>query len=552
MNMVTELGLKQVVVSKFNPRKHFDDKAMADLVASVKEKGIINPVIVRKVNGGYELVCGERRYRASQKAGKTTIRAIVHTLTDHQALELQITENLQRSDVHPLEEAEGYEVLMKKSGYKTIADLAVKVGKSKVYIYGRLKLCELIPENRKLFYEGKFTPSIALLVARVPKDRQKEVGKDIGKGMYGDEPMSYKRAHEHIMNNFMLRLKEAPFDTKDKTLAGKQACAVCSKKTGNEKELFADIKSADTCTDPTCYKEKKNAHMQRTLDQVKKSGKKILSLDEAKKLFRYERSNDPEHKYINLAQTCYDIPKTQKYRELVKRVKDIEIIYVIHPYSGQLIEMIAKEDLPKIFKKLGLKTTAETSSAAVTPGMKAKVRAGNRIRENKRSFWIDKVSTAKDRRCMNVVTLDIILDSIGGSTAEKLLPFKPGRGYGRAWSITKLYEIGDAEVQKIIVKAISKKSDYLMDEDLKFLSTKLGHNVAKEYVITETYLQAYTKDGLVKLAKEIGLTEYLKKQEKNTKKTWGPLDLLKKTTLIDLFLKKGFILKNKVPKEMSK
>lgn len=197
------------------------------------------PILVRSVNGKYEVVCGERRLKASQKVGKKTIPSIVSELTDTQVLEFQVIENLQREDLHPLEEAEGYEALLKKHGYKIADDIAAKISKSRSYVYGRLKLCDLIPENRELFYKDKFSPSVALLVARIPKDLQKEAGKNIARGgRWGSgEPMSYRGAQKYISEEFMLQLRGAPFDTKDKTLCAKAGpCAICQKRTGNQKE----------------------------------------------------------------------------------------------------------------------------------------------------------------------------------------------------------------------------------------------------------------------------------------------------------------------------
>ena len=502
------IKLSNISVS-INPRKHFDERKMQDLVASVKEKGVIVPILVRPVNGRYEVVYGERRFKAAQTVGLMEIPVTCQALDDKQVLEFQMIENLQREDIHPLEEAEGYESLMKKHGYKTADDIAVKVGKSRTYIYGRLKLLELILENRKLFYNDKFSPSVALLVSRIPKDLQKEAGKNIALGgiesyARSGEPMSYRKAQKYITEDFMLQLKGAPFDTKDKTLGGKAGpCTICLKRTGNQKELFPDIQSADVCTDPTCFKMKKNAFMQRILEKLKASGKVILPLDESKKLFRYEHDETPDNKYLNIKERSYYGNKYMALQQVLKATKDVNIIYAIQPFSGKLIEMIDKAELPKVLKAAGIKVADESTGRSGKD--LAKTKTHNRIREAKRGFWIDKVSTAKDRRCMNVVILDILLSDLGTGTANALLPFKTRESYYSSWSIPKLYELGDEVVQKLIVKVISKKSEYLQDEDLKFLSAKLGFDVAKDYMITEAYLQACTKDQLGKLAKELGI-----------------------------------------------
>jgi len=347
--------LKDIRPSQHNARKTFDEVKLKELAASIKEKGVIEPIIIRPANGKYEVVCGERRFRASQMAGVTTIPAVIKELDEKQAIEYQIIENLHREDVHPLEEAEAYELLINKHGYKTVEDLAVKVGKSKGYVYGRLKLCELIPDNRKLFYEGKLSPSVALLIARIPPHLQKEAGKKASSGGSDNEPMSYRRAQEFISNEFMLVLKAAPFDTDDAMLVESTgSCTMCSKRTGNQKELFPDIASADVCTDPVCFKSKKEAGVKRALAKAKESGKIILSEREAKKVFFSEDSMHLGEGYINLETTCEEDKQGRKYKQLVRSVKDAKIVVGVNPFSGELVALLHRSEASRIRKLLNI------------------------------------------------------------------------------------------------------------------------------------------------------------------------------------------------------
>ncbi len=537
MKLVKIDGIK---VSTFNARKTFDEAKMKELTVSVKEKGIINPILIRPLNGKYELVSGERRMRAAVAAGLLEIPAVIRELTDQQALECMVIENLQREDVHPLEEAEGYEQLMKKHGYKDAKDIAAKVGKSPTYIYGRLKLCELIPENRKLFLSGKFSPSVALLVARIPAGLQKAAGDKVAKGkQWGDRgPMSYRDAQKYIRNNFMLELKGASFDTKDKTLCLRCGpCTICMKRTGNQKELFQDVSSADVCTDPVCFEAKKKAHVDKIISKVKLAGKKILSAQESKAVFPYSSSN-PEKGYIRLDSVCYDDPKHHSYKQLSAADKDAEIVYALHPDQGVVVALITKATATQIIKKAGIKTTMSDSPSRDRSKDLAKSKTDNRVREAKRGLWISKVSVSKDQRCRNVITLDVLLEDLGFSEAEEILKtkMKTESAYGRCWDIPKLYELGDTVVQELIVKAIAMKSEVLDDDDLECLFGKLGFSMAKDYVITESYLQACTKDQLDKLAKELGIkfdgAQWTKKEKvdfviKNTPKGKVPKEMLK-------------------------
>ncbi len=373
---IKTLALTEVVPSPFNTRKHCDETKLKELAESIKQKGLIEPVVVRPLNGKFELVCGERRFRASKMAGLTDIVARVVKLDDKEALEFQVIENLQREDIHPLEEAEGYESLMKKHGYKTVDDVAVKVGKSRGYIYGRLKLCDLIPDNRKLFYDGKLSPSTALLVARIPTHLQKEAGKEIVKGETVF-PVSYERVKRLIENRLMLQLKEACFDTKDKTLAGKNSCLECLKRTGNQKELFPDVKGADICIDPTCFQDKKNAFIQRQLHQIKAKGNKLLTLEESRKLFPYDNTSPEGSKYYSLDEQNYHLTNFPKYRDLIKGLKDKpDVVYAIQPRTGEVIELVERIELNSILKKLGVKSVTAGSSSDVS-----RARAQEKIRK---------------------------------------------------------------------------------------------------------------------------------------------------------------------------
>lgn len=172
-----------VLESPTNPRKYFDKDALKELADSIREKGILQPLLVRfmpreSVSGAsisehHEIVAGARRYRAAKLAGLKELPCLVRQLTDEQALEAQVIENLQRADVSPLEEARGYQELMKLG--RTPEDLAKQVGKSERYIYARIELTRLSEPVLKSLDEGKITPSHAQLIATLDgQERQQQ------------------------------------------------------------------------------------------------------------------------------------------------------------------------------------------------------------------------------------------------------------------------------------------------------------------------------------------------------------------------------------------
>jgi ParB family chromosome partitioning protein len=137
---VLELAVGSISPNPRQPRKRFDPQALADLAATIKDKGVAQPVIVRKVGHGFELIAGERRWRASKQAGLRTIPAIVREATDREALELALIENLQRENLNPMEEASSYQLLLKDM---TQEEVARRVGRDRATVANTLRLLKL-------------------------------------------------------------------------------------------------------------------------------------------------------------------------------------------------------------------------------------------------------------------------------------------------------------------------------------------------------------------------------------------------------------------------
>jgi ParB family chromosome partitioning protein len=154
---VHELPLDQVAPNPRQPRARFDDAELAELADSIRAHGVLQPIVVRaRVDGGYELVAGERRLRASRLAERTTIPAIVRDTSDGDQLELALIENVQRADLNPVEEALAYRELIDRFGLSHEA-VARRVGKSRVAISNALRLLELAPETRDAIIDGRIS-----------------------------------------------------------------------------------------------------------------------------------------------------------------------------------------------------------------------------------------------------------------------------------------------------------------------------------------------------------------------------------------------------------
>lgn len=153
---VVEVKLNELRVNPYQPRKTFTEEAINELTQSIEIHGILQPLIGRKVKKGYEIVAGERRFRAAKKAGLKTVPVIIKDLTDSQMMELALIENLQREDLNPIEEARAYRELMEKLNY-TQEQLSKRVGKSRPHIANHVRLLKLSPDILQLIADGKLT-----------------------------------------------------------------------------------------------------------------------------------------------------------------------------------------------------------------------------------------------------------------------------------------------------------------------------------------------------------------------------------------------------------
>lgn len=166
-----------IVPNPRNPRRNFVDTDLADLTQSIREHGIVQPVVVRtSSNGGYEIIAGERRWRAAQQAGLVQIPVIIREVDDRVALELAIIENVQRADLNPVEEAQGYQQLIEEHNY-TQADLGQVIGKSRSHVANTLRLLKLPDEVRLMLVEGVLSAGHArtLVTAERPAELARQI-----------------------------------------------------------------------------------------------------------------------------------------------------------------------------------------------------------------------------------------------------------------------------------------------------------------------------------------------------------------------------------------
>lgn len=495
-------------------RKHRTTQDIRELAESITSVGLIHPIVVRpnqideflQTKDGaplYEIVAGEGRYLGAQLAELTEIRAEVRELTDEQVEEIQLIENLQRTGLHELVEAEGYEALQKRG--HTAEEIAAKTGKSKGTIYARMKLLALCSDARKAFRDEKLTASVALLLARIPGDEQQQRAlKHVTEPNWRGEPMGYREAATYVHDTFMLKLSDAPFPREDANLvASAGACGPCPMRTGNSPDLFGDVKGADVCTNPECFKAKKAAHIKRELEKAKATGDKVIRGGEAKRILpptsgyaSYSHRSDGSHKHLRNGfarpkDKCLDDPKQRTYAELAG--KDAPTVLLQNPDTGRVEKIFNVEAIADRLKAKGIKPSPPAKD-------KAAAREQDREREEqqrkaelqiRRSIFKEVIAAAPrelEREDLAVLLSKIF--EIGYGEDEEFYAAigwePPKKSAGRLASsqifLGRLLKASDAEVAQLAVAlpVIDEVLDnYGKPTELEALAKRLGVDVKK-------------------------------------------------------------------------
>lgn len=363
LQTITEIPLEQLHESPFNPRRTF--AGIDDLAANIRAEGRIHePLLVRPrlanilqpdQHDGYEIVFGHRRLRAAEPAGLATVPCMVRAMSDAEARSAQISENLQRDDVHPIEEAEGLRALI-DAGDATAEQLAERLGKSRSYVYGRLKLLQACPEVRQACLDGHVLPEVALLVARLRTLKlQASALQHIrarNQTIQDGGRESFRRIKAMLAERFNTALKSAMFDPADATLLPVGACDTCPKRAGNAPEFVDIVESKDhnhynrehyganVCTDPDCFAAKKTAHLKRLADEMRAKGKTVVDGGAARAAVSAE--GEVKGAYIALK----DVKAALKKPAAADKQPALPATVTIQdPRTGKTFEAVNRDDL---------------------------------------------------------------------------------------------------------------------------------------------------------------------------------------------------------------
>jgi len=408
--MITNIPTDALRESPTNPRRTIGD--LSELTDSIRRVGVLQPLLARQVDGHLELVFGHRRLLAAIEAELLEVPVMIREMSDREVLEAQIIENCQRQDIDPLDEAEGYRRLHEEHGYE-IDELAAKLGKSRAYIYGRMKLCALSKKARKALADEQISTSVALELARVPtamQDQALESLLDHGDSyMAGKrrvpQQLSYRVAKEILRREFMLPLGEAPFDVADDSLLPKIGpCTTCPKRTGAQPELFADVGSPDVCTDTDCYQAKRAAGNKRRMAEHKHAGGKVLTQKRTKQVFPHRWSRSPSGDYVDAQdKPDWSTGLTQHARLSWARLLDDTVeqkIVLAEDGEGRLRELLPKQWATKELKKHRPKLFAKPERHQQIDQAEKKKRAAERK-------WLERARERMGKLMEQIAQMDV-------------------------------------------------------------------------------------------------------------------------------------------------
>lgn len=172
LEKVVNLKIEEIHPNRYQPRERFSEEAIEELANSIKEKGLLQPIVVRRSSRGYEIIAGERRLRAMRKLGKTHIPAIIKESNDQESLQLSLIENIQREDLNPLEEAKAYQLLQERFGL-TQEQIATATGKARTTITNVLRLLKLSPQIQEFIKKGLLNMSQARSLLSLEKEEER-------------------------------------------------------------------------------------------------------------------------------------------------------------------------------------------------------------------------------------------------------------------------------------------------------------------------------------------------------------------------------------------
>jgi len=548
-----EIPLSKVSTNPNNPRKNFMGPAFDELVASIREKGIIEPIIVRPISNGkadvhsdtYEVVAGERRFRAAgiiADGAYYRIPAVIRELSDEEAFDFMIIENLHREDLTGFEEAQSFKQYFEKKGKGSVPELAKRIGKSPGHIRKKIAVLSLPQNIVKAWEKEELTFSHLEQLRRLKNRGDMKVGFDyaIGKTYYRGEKPSKRELKEHI-DNMAPSLDKAVFDIKE------EGCKTCGQNSDvQKKEWEIESMKGPHCLDKTCFTQKQNNFLLKNWKSSKyrrsygTNGFRFSENVNWKDYKTFERGWGPQPS---------------------KKCKTCESYLTIIYLDGRVDEGKTCFGDRNCYDSIGRKTTMEKIQ---TERQKREEIGGPRVTwhgEHFREEFLKKRIPEKQQEfeASHLKMAHLALFAFIKSDQNLLFVFKRETKTKDFHYDDKLFmaieKMDLKTVQELMKKCaleVIMKPWPIHHAGRLAVAKHLGINLMKEFAVTREYLEKKTIKEIIEFGNKSKLF--------NSPKVIGHLkaainkdkyEKCKKTELIDLFLKSGVDLVGKVPKEIA-
>jgi len=543
-----EIPLSKISSNPNNPRKNFSGPAFTELVESIRQKGIIEPIIVRPKSGkntDYEVVAGDRRHRAACLVSKnqnvqSKIPAIIRELTDDEAFDFMVIENLQREDLTPFEEAQGFKQYFEKKGKGSVPELAARIGKSAGYIRRKIAVLSLPGDILKAWEKEEISFSHLEQLRRLKnKEELKEAFEFAMGGRFGRIKASRRELKEHI-DNTAPPLKNALFDIE------KEGCTTCGQNSDVQQKLW-DVGAMEGihCLDKKCFKQKQNNFLQANWKQSKY--RKRHGTNGFR--FREDLQYDEFHNFE------YRNKPTKKCKECAKFLTLIDLDGKISKGQVCVGEEICFEAVQR--------SSMATERAAVRE--EKKKQEGPRVYWHGEHFREEFLKKRLPERYEEFKPSDLKMARMGLYAFVKLdhvilarmaatHKFKDYHDDKKLFEWIAKMELEEIQelTQKCALLIIMRQYPVTCEGRLA-AAAHLGINLMKEFAVTKDYLEHKTIREMLEFGEKSGIFKSKKVQDymaKTLKKKAGKFDSCKKTELIDVFLKSGVNLVGKVPDEI--
>jgi len=379
-------------------RRRFTEAAIAELADNIAQQSLLQPILVRPIGKScYEIVAGERRFLAHQRLQRENITAIIRAIDDRDVIGLQLSENLNRETLHPLDESEGYALLMKPEadgGQGLSADqVAEAMGVSRRQVFNRLKLLNMAPAVQEALEAGTLDTSKALLIARLPTQKLQKKAMEHTTG-YNGRPLSLRDFADALRREFMVSLKDVPFALDDAGLKP-LACTACPNCSANDPELQAELDGELVCTDKPCHDRKAIQFFERRVQRAKEAGRPVIEGAEAKAL--KPKTWSAPAGLVDLDHACMEIQMPEgltdeqaddwqppTYRSALGLEADQvpeQAVLFIDPQKHEPCDMVPAKDLQKLLKARGIKYTVSRAEAPEVPESPEQIEARRREQE---------------------------------------------------------------------------------------------------------------------------------------------------------------------------